>query len=55
MLNKKVLVYYTPDKEFYILQSIDAAREFIGKNDDPEVKQFFADRLSKSNQITLPI
>lgn len=55
MLNKKVLVYYTPDKEFYILQSIDATREFIGKNDDPEVKQFFADRLSKSNQITLPI
>lgn len=55
LLDKKVLVYYTPDNEFHVLKSINDFKEFLGKNDDATVKQFFVDQLSKSNQITLPI
>ena len=55
LLNKKVLVYYTPDKEFYVLKSIDDVKELLGKNDDVTAKQFFIDQLSKNNNITLPL
>ena len=55
LLNKKVLVYYTPDKKFYVLKSIDDAKELLGKNDDVTAKQFFTDQLSKNSSITLPI
>ena len=55
LLNKKVLVYYTPDKKFYVLKSIDDVKELLGKNDDVTAKQFFIDQLSKNNNITLPL
>ena len=55
LLNKKVLVYYTPQKKFYVLRSIDDVKELLGKNDDVTAKQFFTDQLSKNSSITLPI
>jgi hypothetical protein len=55
LLDKKVLVYFTPDKEFYVLKSIDAVKDFLNKTDDITVKNFFAEHLSKNNQIMLPI
>jgi hypothetical protein len=55
LLDKKVLVYYTPDNKFYVLKSIDAVKEFLSKNDDITVKNFFIEHLSKNDQMTLPI
>jgi len=48
LLNKKVLVYFTPHKKFYVLKSIDDVKELLGKNDDVTAKQFFTDQLSKN-------
>ena len=50
-----LLVYFTPDKEFYVLKSIDAVKDFLNKTDDITVKNFFVEYLSKNNQIMLPI
>lgn len=55
LLDKKVLVCYTPDKEFHVLKSIDAVKALISKNDDIIVNEFFIEQLSKNNEITLPI
>lgn len=55
LLDKKVLVYYTPNKEFCVLKSINDVKELLSKNDDITVKNFFLKQLSKNNQITLHI
>lgn len=53
LLDKQVLVYYTPDKTFYVLKSLDAVKEFLRKIDDTAVKNHFIELLSKNAQIKL--
>jgi hypothetical protein len=55
LLDKKVLVYYTPDKEFCVLKSINDVKKFLSKNEDIAVKNFFIEQLLKNEQISLPI
>lgn len=55
LLGKKVLVYYTPDKNFYVLKTINDVKELLNENDDITVKNFFLEQLLKNEQITLSI
>ena len=55
LLDKKVLVYYTPDKAFYALKSLDSVEDLLRKTDDTTVKNFFIERVSKNSQIELSL
>lgn len=54
-LDKKVLVYYTPEKDFHTIKSIDNLKMLLNKNPDTKVENFFIEQLSKNTQLILPI
>ncbi len=55
LLDKKILVYYIPDKDFQVYRSIKEVKQFLSKNEDIAIKNFFIEQLSKNEQISLPI
>lgn len=55
LLDKKVLVYFTPEKKFHTLNSINELKILINKTDDKTTYDFYTRKLKDHAQLILPL
>jgi hypothetical protein len=53
-MDKEILLYYSPENQFYMIKSLNGMKEFINRCDE-ETKKLFIELVNKDSQLKLNI